>query len=245
MDTITHGIAGTLIAKALFRGEDMFGPRGRSATEKEKNKDAEEPRNLPQREKHGSEDPPLEMMRPASGGGRYIPSRASMVTWALMLGAVFPDSDVLRDILSHDKLLVITWHRSITHSLVMLPLWALLLAGITRVVANSRKWEAPSFVALVGIYAAGILSLILLDLVTSFGTMIWSPLEWSRPAWDLIFIIDFTLTGIVLVPQLLAWVYAHPQKVKSRGVRMWLVFLPAPFLIARIGEIVGAPISHG
>src|SRR5258708_14924363 len=24
---------------------------------------------------------------------------------------------------------------------------------------------------------------------------------------------------------------------------MWLVFLPAPFLIARIGEIVGAPIS--
>ena len=201
MDTITHGIAGALIGKAVFRGEDML---------------ASHPMN-----------------------------RGRIVTWSLMLGAIFPDSDVIRDILSHDKLLVITWHRSITHSLVMLPLWALLLAGITRVVANSRKWEAPSFVALVGIYAAGILSHILLDLVTSFGTMIWSPLEWSRPAWDLIFIIDFTLTGIVLVPQLLAWVYAHPQKVKSRGVRMWLVFLPAPFLIARIGEIVGAPISHG
>src|SRR5205807_1438481 len=87
-----------------------------------------EPRNLPQREKQGSEDPPLEMMRPASGGGRYIPSRASMVTWALMLGAVFPDTDVLRDIFSHDKLLVVTWQRSITHSLVMLPLCAVMLA---------------------------------------------------------------------------------------------------------------------
>jgi hypothetical protein len=75
--------------------------------------------------------------------------------------------------------------------------------------------------------------------------MIWSPLQWSRPAWDLIFIVDFTLTAILLVPQLLAWVYAHPEKVKRRAIGMWLVFMPAPFLIARIGAIVGAPISDG
>ncbi len=199
MDTITHGIAGALIGKAVFRGEDMF---------------ASKPMN-----------------------------RGRIITWSLMLGAIFPDSDVLRDIFSHDKLLVITWHRSITHSLVLLPLWALLLAGVTRGFANWRKWEAPTFSSLAGIYAAGILSHILLDLVTSFGTMIWSPLKWSRPAWDLIFIVDFTLTGLFLVPQLLAWVYARPEKVNRRAVGMWLVFLPAPFLIARIGEIAGAPIS--
>jgi membrane-bound metal-dependent hydrolase YbcI (DUF457 family) len=199
MDTITHGIAGALIGKAVFRGEDMF---------------ASHPMN-----------------------------RGRIITWSLMLGSIFPDSDVIRDFFSHDKLLILTWHRSITHSLVMLPLWAFLLAGITRTFANSRKWEAPSFAALTGIYAVGILSHILLDLVTSFGTMIWSPLEWSRPAWDLIFIVDFTLTAILLVPQLLAWVYSHPEKMKRRAVGMWLIFLPAPLLIARIGEIVGAPIS--
>jgi len=171
-------------------------------------------------------------------------NRGRIITWALMLGAIFPDSDVVRDIFSHDKLLVITWHRSVTHSLVMLPLWALLLAGITRAFASRRKWEAPSFLALSAIYAVGILSHILLDLVTSFGTMIWSPLEWSRPAWDLIFIVDFTLTAILLVPQLLAWVYAHPEKVQRRAVGMWLVFLPAPLLIARIAEMAGAPISN-
>src|SRR5260370_4612258 len=200
MDTITHGIAGALIGKAVFHGEDMF---------------AAHPMN-----------------------------RGRIVTWSLMLGAIFPDSDVVRDIFSHDKLLVITWHRSVTHALVMLPLWALLLAGITRAFANSRKWEAPSFLALAGIYAVGILSHILLDLVTSFGTMIWSPLEWSRPAWDLIFIVDFTLTAILLVPQLVAWVYAHPEKVQRRAVGMWLVFLPAPLLIARIAEMACAPISN-
>jgi membrane-bound metal-dependent hydrolase YbcI (DUF457 family) len=199
MDTITHGIAGALIGKAVFRGEDMF---------------ASHPMN-----------------------------RGRIITWSLMLGAIFPDSDVIRDFFSRDKLLIVTWHRSLTHSLVLLPLWVLLLAAVTRTFANWRKWEAPSFAALSAIYAVGLLSHILLDLVTSFGTMIWSPLEWSRPAWDLIFIVDFTLTAIFLVPQLLAWAYAHPGKVKRRAIGMWLVFMPAPFFIARIGEIVGAPIS--
>jgi len=199
MDTITHGIAGALIGKAMFRGEDMF---------------ASHPVN-----------------------------RGRILTWSLMIGAIFPDSDVLRDFVSSDKLLIVTWHRSITHSLLLLPVWALLLAGITRAFASSRKWEGPSFAALAGIYAVGILSHILFDLVTSFGTMIWSPLEWSRPAWDLIFIVDFTLTAILLVPQLLAWVYVHPEKEKRRAVGMWLVFLPAPFLIAIIGGRAGAPIS--
>src|SRR5713101_6710074 len=200
MDTITHGIAGALIGKAVFRGEDLF---------------ASHPMN-----------------------------RGRIITWSLMLGAIFPDSDVLRDFFSSDRLLIVTWHRSITHSLVMLPLWALVLAGITRAFANSRKWEAPSFMALTGIHAAGILSHILLDLVTSFGTMIWSPLQWSRPAWDLIFIVDFTLTAIFLVPQLLAWVNEDPAHQSRRAFIMWLVFTPVPFLISKIAQYVGAPISN-
>jgi membrane-bound metal-dependent hydrolase YbcI (DUF457 family) len=199
MDTITHGIAGALIGKAVFRGEDMFASR---------------PMN-----------------------------RGRIITWSLMIGAIFPDSDVIRDFFSSDRLLIVTWHRSITHSLIMLPIWALLLALLTRWFAGKRKWEAPSFAALTGIYAVGILSHILLDLVTTFGTMVWSPLAWSRPAWDLIFIVDFTLAAILLVPQFIAWVYSDPEKVKRRALGMWLVFLPAPFLVSKIGEGVGAPIS--
>src|SRR5260370_332980 len=95
MDTITHGIAGALIGKAVFRGEDMF---------------ASHPMN-----------------------------RGRIITWSLMLGAIFPDFDVVRDIFPHDKLLVITWHRSVTHSLVMLPLWALLLAWITRAKQRPKR----------------------------------------------------------------------------------------------------------
>jgi membrane-bound metal-dependent hydrolase YbcI (DUF457 family) len=200
MDTITHGIAGALIGKAVFGGEDLL------------------------------------VMRPMN--------RGRIVTWALMLGAIFPDSDVLRDMFSDNELLIVTWHRSITHSLVCLPLFALALAGLTHLLARRFKWDAPGFGVLTGVYAIGILSHILLDLVTTFGTMIWSPIKWSRPAWDLIFIVDFTFTAILLMPQLFAWVYAHPEKLKRRALVVWLVFAPAPLFIAAIGRVVGAPISN-
>jgi len=201
MDTITHGIAGALISKAVFGGEDMF----RSA-----------PMN-----------------------------RARILTWSLMLGAIFPDSDIFREWFSSNPLLVLTWHRSITHSLVCMPFFALFLAAVTRRFLRWRKWDAPSFLALAGIYAIGILSHIFLDLVTSFGTMIWSPLEWSRPAWDLIFIIDFTFTALLLSPQILAWVYRQPQGLKNRAIITWSVLALASLGVAALLKNVGAPISAG
>lgn len=200
MDTITHGIAGALIAKAAFDGSDLF--------------------------------PPIPV------------NKRRIVTWSLMLGAIFPDADVLRDFFSHDQLLLLTWHRSITHSLLCLPIWTVLLAALTQAVARWRKWDAPSFRALMEIYAVGILSHILLDLVTTFGTMIWSPLDWSRPAWDILFIIDFSFTALLLIPQLLAWTFEDPEHTRFRAIVMWLVFTPAPFVISKIGETVGAPISN-
>ena len=199
MDTITHGIAGALISKALFNGDDLFSSR---------------PMN-----------------------------RQRIVTWSTMLGAIFPDSDVFRDVLSRNDLLVISWHRSITHSLLCLPVFALLLAALTRWIARRRKWDAPSFAVLTGIYAAGIFSHILLDLVTSFGTMVWSPLKWSRPAWDLIFIVDFTFTGILLVPQILAWVQERPEKARRRAIASFAIFALAIFVIQRLAEAVGVPIT--
>src|ERR1700730_3338690 len=174
MDTIAHGIAGALISKAIFRGDDMFARR---------------PMN-----------------------------RGRVITWSLMLGAIFPDSDVFREMFSHNELLILTWHRSLTHSLICLPIFALALAALTRWFARWRKWDAPSFAALAGIYAIGIASHIVLDLATSFGTMIWAPWRWSRPAWDLIFIVDFTFSAILLIPQILPWVYSKPENLRQRAL---------------------------
>ena len=184
----------------------------------------------------------------AFGGRDLFPPTAMgkrrLATWALLCGAIFPDSDVLRDFFSSNPMLMITWHRSITHSLLCLPIWSVLLAALTGAIARWRKWEGPSFLALTALYAVGILSHIFLDLVTTFGTMIWSPLEWSRPAWDILFIVDFTFTAILLLPQLLAWTYEDPNHLRWRAILLWVVFTPAPYLISRIALVVGAPISN-
>jgi membrane-bound metal-dependent hydrolase YbcI (DUF457 family) len=181
------------------------------------------------------------------GGGDLLPrgeiEKRTIITWALMLGAIFPDSDVLRDFFSKDQLLMLTWHRSITHSLLCLPIWAVLLAYLTGVVARWRRWEGPPFLTLTGLYAVGILSHIFLDLVTSFGTMIWSPLEWSRPAWDILVIIDFAFSGIVLIPQLLAWAHSDAERVRWRAILLWVIFTPAPLLVSKLAESVGTPMS--
>jgi membrane-bound metal-dependent hydrolase YbcI (DUF457 family) len=200
MDTITHGIAGALIGKAVFHGEDMF---------------ASKPMN-----------------------------RARIITWTVMFGAIFPDSDILRDWFSNNPMLILTWHRSFTHSLVCMPIFALLLAGMTRWFARWRKWDAPSFAALTGLYAIGILSHIFLDLVTSFGTMIWSPLQWSRPAWDLIFIVDFTFSALLLGPQILAWIYRQAEGLKNRAIITWCVLALVSLGVAALAKNVGAPISE-
>ncbi|MBV9886635.1 MAG: metal-dependent hydrolase, partial [Acidobacteria bacterium] len=199
MDTITHGIAGALIGKAVFRGDDMFTRR---------------PMN-----------------------------RQRIVTWSLMFGAIFPDADVLRGWFERNDMLIMTWHRSITHSLICLPIWALVLALLTRSIAKWRKWESPSLGALTGIYAVGIASHIFLDLVTDFGTMIWSPLKWTRPAWDLVFIIDFTLSAILLIPQFLAWIYAKREGLRNRALSCWIISVAATIVVTAFSRIFGAPIS--
>lgn len=171
-------------------------------------------------------------------------NRGRMVTWCLTFGAIFPDGDVVRDLFSHDQLLILTWHRSVTHSLVCLPLFAVLLAALTRRVARWRRWEAPSLGTLAGVYGIGILSHIILDLTTSFGTMIWSPVQWSRPAWDLLFIVDFTFSAILLVPQILPWIYDEPAGLLKRSFVSALVSVLAVLLVARLSEAVGTPLSR-
>src|ERR1700722_812227 len=132
------------------------------------------------------------------------------------LSAMFPDIDIFAGPLAHNPLAIMEWHRNITHSALLLPFWAMVLAALLLPLARWVKWKAPPFLALFVIYAAGIATHIFLDLVTSFGTMIWSPLRYSRPSWDWVFILDLTVTVLALAPQLISWCYREPRQFWSR-----------------------------
>jgi membrane-bound metal-dependent hydrolase YbcI (DUF457 family) len=175
--------------------------------------------------------------------GRDVPARSLEGAWndaqsspaaraailGCTVGSIFPDIDIFAGRLARNPLAIMEWHRNITHSLVMLPVWAALLAAVSLPLARWLHWKMPSFPRLFGICAVGLATHVFLDLVTSFGTMVWSPLQYSRPAWDWVFILDLTLTAIALVPQLAAWCYREPGKFERRAAAVWAALTTGAF----------------
>jgi membrane-bound metal-dependent hydrolase YbcI (DUF457 family) len=150
--------------------------------------------------------------------------QSGVAIFAVTVASAFPDIDVFYNNFVHDNLGVLKYHRYVTHSLVMLPIWALLFTPLIRWGARMFGFTPPSFLWTALASAVGIASHILLDLVTSFGTMIWSPISRVRPAWDIIFIVDFIMSAILLVPQFAAWVHRDPSRNVRRASRMWALF---------------------
>lgn len=108
------------------------------------------------------------------------------------VAAAFPDSDVVLRLVS--DLAYLRGHRGVTHSIVMLPLWALLLGWLASLAFRRRDafrryaWLAA---AAIGIHIAG-------DWITQFGTMLFAPLSDARFGLGSVFIIDLVVSGIIV-----------------------------------------------
>ena len=155
------------------------------------------------------------------------------------IGSIFPDIDIFAGPLAHNPLAIMEWHRNITHSVVLLPVWALLLTALAIPLARWLKWKPPAFATLFLVFAVGLATHIFLDLVTNFGTMVWSPIDYARPAWDWIFIVDLTVTSVALVPQLAAWCYREPRSFQARAAGMWVLLSIAAFLVYEFARFAG------
>ena len=91
-------------------------------------------------------------------------------------------------------------HRGVTHSLLLLPLWALLLSWLlSRILREPAGWRA-----FYGVVAMALGAHIAGDLITSFGTVVFAPLSDWRAAVGTTFIIDLWFTGIIVVGLLLS-----------------------------------------
>ncbi|MBS1198934.1 MAG: hydrolase [Proteobacteria bacterium] len=115
--------------------------------------------------------------------------------------AAFPDIDIVANIFG--QLTYLLNHRGITHSLIVLPLWALLFALLARQRQNWLAFYPYAF--------AGLLIHVLGDLITSYGTMILTPFSNARFEWGTTFIFDFWLSGIIIVGLLLSWRWRHSR----------------------------------
>ena len=143
------------------------------------------------------------LARAAAGSKPVISLRRRFAVGAL--SAAFPDSDYLASYLSPlDYLLN---HRGVTHSVLLLPFWAWLLALLAALAfRHPRGWRAYWVVAALGIGVH-----ILGDLITSYGTMIFAPLSDARFGWGTTFIIDLWFSGIILAGLAGSWLRASSR----------------------------------
>jgi len=109
---------------------------------------------------------------------------------------MLPDADYILTFISDTVYL--QYHRGITHSILLLPLWTWLLYAIL----HKTRTAIPAW-----LIATAIALHIGLDLITSFGTMILAPFSDWRAASDLVFMIDPLFTACLLLPLIAGLVF--------------------------------------
>jgi len=108
------------------------------------------------------------------------------------LACASPDLDIV--IALFGPIAYLENHRGVTHSLVLLPLWALLYSWIlAAILREPRGWRA-----LYGITAMGLALHVAGDVITSYGTVILAPFSDWRAEIGTTFIIDLWFTGIIV-----------------------------------------------
>lgn len=121
-------------------------------------------------------------------------------TAALTVSAEFPDIDFILRLWGLPFFL--EHHRGFTHSFLGAVVFALPLGWLFwRLSGGKRYWPWA------GLCLLGILLHIVLDLATSFGTMVFYPFSRERYAWDILFIIDPYFTGIILLSLASAYLF--------------------------------------
>jgi len=112
--------------------------------------------------------------------------------------ALSPDADFILRLFGEETFL--RYHRGVTHSLILLPVFSFFLALLFRRISKLNRFF---YFYLLCFFSLA--SHILLDLMTSFGTMALVPLSDQRLSWDIVFIVDPYFTGILLIPFLLTY----------------------------------------
>lgn len=121
-------------------------------------------------------------------------------TIIFVIGALIPDIDHFSLRLA-GPLAYLKYHRGFTHSIVGSFIMAAAIAVIASFIkpVKERMGRLTVFCfSLLGIY-----SHIFLDLITSYGTQVFFPFSRERYSFDLVFIIDFYFTALLLIPLLI------------------------------------------
>jgi len=133
--------------------------------------------------------------------------------WGTIAGlamGLFPDSDFILGLFNRQFYL--EYHRDFTHSLLLIPLYALFFSWLFVKISKRHHFWSYFKVCLPVLVSHAVL-----DLLTSYGTMILSPFFEHRFSWDLVFIIDLVFSGIVFFPLVVSVFWKDKAQWVCRG----------------------------
>jgi inner membrane protein len=117
----------------------------------------------------------------------------------MVLAANAPDMDVICTLGGATS--YITWHRNITHSLIAVPVMALLSVALVRWISRTPvKWLPAFLIALLGVA-----SHLILDLTNVYGVRLLLPFSGHWFHWDLTPVIDLSIWAILLLGVAAPW----------------------------------------
>ncbi len=142
------------------------------------------------------------------------------------LVAASPDIDIIFAPLPVDFLLL---HRGITHSLAAVPFMALLLAFCMYPLWNKKTPHAFSYGKTVFFASILLLLHIWLDVITTYGTLVFLPFSEYRVRLNGVFIIDFLVT----LPLLTAIYLGTKQRKWAVMALIWICIYPSACVFLR------------
>ena len=149
-----------------------------------------------------------------------------------------PDLDIFIRSAS-DPLLKLEYHRQFTHSLIFIPIGALIVTFFSRLLFKKYlSWGETYFFSFIGFATHG-----LLDACTSYGTQLLWPFTDVRISWNYISVVDLFLT----IPVILAIIFAIIMKNKYItlfGIVYILVYLTFGAYQENRAQFVGKSIAN-
>lgn len=183
-------------------------------------------------------DPITQGVLGATAGQVFIKSKPNLraATVIAALSGMAPDLDVLIRS-SEDPLMALEYHRHFTHSLLFIPLGALICTVVLRPFFRLNFWQAY-LAAFAGYATHG-----LLDACTSYGTQLLLPFSSMRVAWNNISIIDPLFTLPLLIFSFVAW------KLRKRswaigGLCFAMAYLSLGWYQMQRAQKVGMALAH-
>ncbi len=145
-------------------------------------------------------------------------------SWLGFWVAAFPDIDFISRFFGMQAYL--TYHRGITHSVIMMPIWAIILAWLlakafSRFSRYQFSWREllPLCLLSLGVHIFG-------DIITAYGTEVMAPFSAVRLSLPTTFIIDLYFSGILLVFILASFlIRKHSKNIALGGVMVLMAYV--------------------